>query len=155
MKPYPHQSSAASIRWLILGALLLALPAAAQDIPQAIPTPDGDTSFVGQVLVSFSPITSGNGRIYYTLNGPSPTQTNGTLYEVPFAIKSTTTLRSIRVRSGPTRACSATVPAYAIEIFEPVSLFQAASAFVVIVPSSATMPAWPALVLCQLTVPPF
>lgn len=94
---------AASWRHLAICVLALALPAAAQLLtPEAVPMPDGDTSFVGKVTVSFPQIaTGGNGRIYYTLNvsSPAPSQANGTEYEGPFDITATTTLRSVRVRN--------------------------------------------------------
>jgi hypothetical protein len=103
----PNRVPTASRWWpALLCALFLALPAAAQEIAEAIPSPDGDTSFVGKVMVSFPQLLSvTSGKIYYTLNGGTPTQDSGIEYQPlsQFAITATTTLRSVRYR-GMTRS---------------------------------------------------
>lgn len=92
----------AFLRTLAACALLAAPAATAQDndVPMAIPSPNGDTSFVGGVDVYFPviPLVQ-RGKIFYTLDGTVPTQ-NSIEYKEAFRITATTTLKSVRIRSG-------------------------------------------------------
>jgi len=87
-----------------LCVLLWAGAAAAQVnlVPEPVPSPDGDTSFVGSVSVEFPQLSaSQRGKIYYTTNGTTPNASNGREYDYdqPIVITSTTTLKAVRIRT--------------------------------------------------------
>jgi uncharacterized repeat protein (TIGR03803 family) len=88
-------------------------------------------SYTGTQTVT---ITGGSGgNIYYTTDGSTPTQTNGTLYTGPIFISSTTVLKAVAVGAGesnsPVAAATYTMtnsPAAAINVMDS---FSAANAF--------------------------
>jgi hypothetical protein len=79
----------------LLALLLLAAIGHAQ-VPAPIPSPYGDTSFVGKVRVTFDDGFL-QGRIYYTLDGSTPNAWS-TVYSGAFTIDTTTVLKAIRIR---------------------------------------------------------
>lgn len=87
------------MRAVIAIVACLASFAMAQTPLAPVPVPDGDSSFVGSVKVSFTTLVLRNGTIYYTLDGTAPTD-KSIQYELPFEIAKTTVLRAIRVRGG-------------------------------------------------------
>lgn len=64
------------------------------------PVISGTTPFVGSTQVSISCETSG-ASIYYTTDGNAPS-TSSTLYNAPFTINATTTVKAIAVKNGET-----------------------------------------------------
>ena len=64
---------------------------------------DGSTFYGASQEVSISCGTE-NASIYYTLDGTVPSSTNGTLYEDPFDIEATTTVKAIAIKSGLTNS---------------------------------------------------
>ena len=68
----------------------------------AAPTfsPDAGTFYNSQEI-TLATTTSG-ASIYYTTDGSTPSSSNGTLYEEPFEISATTTIKAIAVKNGAT-----------------------------------------------------
>jgi hypothetical protein len=67
--------------------------------PTPVLTPAQDTGFVGSISVTIDDDKSGDGKVYYTLNGDDPALLSAktTLYTGPIKIQATTTLRAVRV----------------------------------------------------------
>lgn len=58
-------------------------------------------TFYGTQEITLATNTAG-ASIYYTTNGSTPSSTNGTLYEDPFEISTTTTVKAIAIKTGAT-----------------------------------------------------
>ena len=79
-------------------------------------------TFYGSQEITLATTTTG-ASIYYTTDGTTPSSTNGTLYEDPFEISSTTTVKAIAVKDGATDSgvaeatytAGATVSSYVID----------------------------------------
>ena len=69
------------------------------DVPEPMPVPNGDTSFVGSLKVSFTTLVLHPGTIFYTLDGTAPTEKSAK-YNEPFEIAKTTTLKAVRIAQG-------------------------------------------------------
>lgn len=69
-----------------------------ENVANPIFTPS-DTNFEGSVDVTISCATNG-AKIYYTLDGTIPSETNGTEYTGSFEITKSTTIRAIAVKAG-------------------------------------------------------
>lgn len=68
-------------------------------IEPPVPTPNGDSGFVGSVKVSFKEFA--NGKIFYTLDGNTPDAATGQEYTGnPFTVDHTLTLKAVHIRSG-------------------------------------------------------
>lgn len=64
-------------------------------------SPTGGITFYGSQEITISTNTAG-ASIYYTTDGSTPSSSNGTLYEDPFSIDETTTIKAITIKEGAT-----------------------------------------------------
>ena len=58
-------------------------------------------TFYGSQEITLATTTTG-ASIYYTLDGTTPSSSNGTLYEEPFTITETTTIKAVAIKDGAT-----------------------------------------------------
>ena len=64
-------------------------------------SPAGGTTFYGSQEITIA-TTTNDASIYYTTDGSTPSSSNGTLYEDPFSIDETTTIKAITIKEGAT-----------------------------------------------------